>query len=265
MRTSGKILLVLALIMATFLVAKNQIIKVAVVQAVHMATGFDMSVGKIDVGLFNQSVEIKDLRLYNPSDFPDREAFDIRRVYVKYDRWSLLSDVIKIKQLDIDIPKVVLVRKADGETNISRMKEASEKATAKEEAAEKQSTEPAPEPTNRKSDGAGPEEKVPKKYLIEELNLKLGTAEYRSFGEEGTPPEVSTIVIDRESTYTNIDGVGAITTQIANDILLNGGIQTIFENLVSSEDAQKILPGINKAMEKLGDSINSFLKKANEK
>ena len=83
MRTSGKILLVLALIMATFLVAKNQIIKVAVVQAVHMATGFDMSVGKIDVGLFNQSVEIKDLRLYNPSDFPDREAFDIRRVYVK--------------------------------------------------------------------------------------------------------------------------------------------------------------------------------------
>ena len=107
MKTFTKVMVLVALLVAVLLVVRNQVIEYAAIRAIRQATGFDLSLDRIDVGMLRPTVEIVGLKLQNPPDFPDQEAIEIERLFVRYDRLSLLSKEIRIPELAISIPQMV--------------------------------------------------------------------------------------------------------------------------------------------------------------
>ena len=99
MRTTGKILIILAVVVGGLLLAKDAIIKSAVKHALKKETGFDLAVGSINVALLKQSFEVTGLKVLNPSDFPERDAFDIDRLYVQYDLFSFFSPTTHLRRV----------------------------------------------------------------------------------------------------------------------------------------------------------------------
>ena len=269
MKTFTKVMVLVALLVAVLLVVRNQVIEYAAIRAIRQATGFDLSLERIDVGMLRPTVEIVDLKLQNPPDFPDQEAIEIERLFVRYDRLSLLSKEIRIPELAISIPQMVVIKKSDGETNLGRLEQSASKLGKPEEKpVETVPTDEAPTPQTPKGGagqtagkGGGPEPeqepakppKPPKDYLIETLNIKVGKVEYRNYKKEGQPPKVSTQELNLDLTLHDVRGLGSVTSQLAAQVLIRTGLQEVIDKVATQENKKGISDAIDKAAKAFGD------------
>ena len=73
------IVIVVVLAVAGAVLARNVIVRRSAVKAVQDATGFNLEVASVHVGLFSPTFDIDGVKLLNPKDFPEPMAFDIRQ------------------------------------------------------------------------------------------------------------------------------------------------------------------------------------------
>ena len=237
-------IIVVVLIVAV-LAARSMIIKSGAQRAIAQMTGFDLEVGGISVGLVSPQFEIRDLKLNNPPDFPDAEAFEIKRVYVKYDLLSFFGDNPHLYEIDLNIPKAVVVKKADGETNLERLEKAGKQAGEGEGGKGEGKTEKKPEAK------PGPEEKKPALQVrIDLLTLKLGKVEVRDYSRGGEKPEVLTYDLNVDRRFENVTDLNVISTVIAAEILGNVGGKLIQDMGKIMEQNQGDLKKTGKELEK---------------
>lgn len=280
MRKTLKIVLWVAVailvLVAGLFFSRNSVVKRMVVDEVRKATGFDLAIGSLDVGLLKNSFEIRGLELKNPSDFPDDEAFVVDRLFVKYELFSLLGTNIHLQRVDLEIPRVVVVKKEDGESNLERMKNNAQahRAAQQQQAPPEQPRAPVPAPQPQPGQDPGetagggsppasspapmPEEPGPEKQLkIDELHVKIGKFEVRDFSRmrEGKP-KVRTYEIGWERTFQNVGSIETVVAQITADVLIKGGINEAMEKLKDDEK-------LNQSLEKIGKKFNKFLEKLN--
>lgn len=116
-------------------VGRNLLIRLSVPTAVRSATGFDASVGGIDVGLFSSHVQIRNLMVKNPDDFPEKRMLNAPEIYVEYKLGSMLGSRREFPHMKLQVQEVVVVKLASGESNLARM----QKAVAGEESKEESS------------------------------------------------------------------------------------------------------------------------------
>ncbi len=251
MKTSGKVLIGVAVVVAGLVLAKNVIIKTVATQAIKKSTGFELELKTIKAGLFTQSFEINGMKLRNPPDFPDREAFDIDRIYVRYDLASFLSSTVHIHEIVVEIPQVVMVNKEDGESNLERMQaNAAKKDEGKPQPGEPQKEEPAPEEPKPGDETVA---KQKQQFMIDVLTLRLGKAEVRDYARAvDGKPKITTYNLNVDRTFRHVGSMRAIVTQITNQVLIEGGVKALTEQIRDSEKTGKFQKDLNKLSEKIG-------------
>jgi uncharacterized protein involved in outer membrane biogenesis len=153
--------------------ARNMLLKGQLEKLVSAQTGFAFTVERVQVGWNLSSVDLIGARVRNPPDFPDAQALDIRQARVSVAPLSLLTREIVIREVILDVEKLVLVRKADGETNAERLG-GKRKGGGGRPGGSPPEPAPEPEPTPR-------EPAEPRGFRIDRLVLKVGAVEMHDF------------------------------------------------------------------------------------
>ena len=78
----------------------------------------DAEIGKFSVGLLEPTVEIQNLRLYNPPDFGGTPFLNIPEIHVEYDRAALARHEIHVTLLRFNLGELDIVKNEAGQTNI---------------------------------------------------------------------------------------------------------------------------------------------------
>lgn len=242
-KTILNVLIVLVLLFALGLMTRNAIIKSGVKNAIQQATGFDLEVGGVSAGLLSSTFEIKDLKLINPEDFPEETAIEIRRMFVGYDIKSFFTDEIHLLEVVLDIPRMVVVQKEDGESNLKRL---SQVGQGKKEGEKQPGEKPEEKP------GAKPE-KPAKKFRIDTLTLKLGTVEMHTYVQGQDKPQVQVHGLNVDRTYTDIRDPDQMATIFAMAMVEGVGAQAF-------KDIGKALQNNHGDLDKTGKDVGNQLK-----
>jgi uncharacterized protein involved in outer membrane biogenesis len=246
------VLIVLVVLFALGLMTRNAIIKSTARSAIHEATGFDLEVGSVGAGLLSSTFEIKDLKLINPEDFPEATAIEFKRMFVSYDLKSFFTDEIHLREVVLEIPRMVVVQKEDGDSNLKRL---SQVGQGKEE--EKK---PEAKPGEQK-----PEEKAEqpaKKFCIDTLTLKLGTVEMHTYVQGQEKPQVQVHDLNIDRTYTNIRDTTQLSTIFAMAMVEGVGAQAlkglgkIFDE--NEGDLDKTGKDIERSVKDLGNQLKGL-------
>lgn len=114
---------VVALLIIFFLTL-NLLARKSVEVAVAKVTGFPLEIGSMNVGLFSSKIDVRDIKLKNPSGYEDPVFANLPRLYVAYQLPSLVSGNNHIYDLLIELNEIVVVKKAGGESNVVKLKQA---------------------------------------------------------------------------------------------------------------------------------------------
>ena len=252
MKILRNILMILVLLAVAGLVARNAIIKTAARKVIRQATGFDLEVGGVHAGLISQSFEIRDLKLINPEDFPEAVALEINRMLVNYKFRSFFTDEVHLCKVVLDIPRMVVVQKEDGESNLKRLSQAGQEKGEEEQKREakpenKQPTEPTPEKPTRK-------------FRIDTLTLKLGTVEMHRYVQGQDKPEILAHDLKVDRTYTDIRGPNQLAAILAMAMMEGAGTHVFKDIGKALQNNQGDLHRTAKELEKTAKGVGESLK-----
>lgn len=246
------LLLGLAAALVLALVFRNVVLKQQIEKVLTAQTGFGLELDRVNLGWNFTSFELEGARLLNPPDFPDREALNIRQVRVAYRFWSLFSREIQFSEVILDIPKLVIVRKADGETNAQRLGGAG--------GARSGGTSGGGTPTPAPGGGSRPEpqeKKEPRGFRIDRLVLRVGAVELRDYSkaQQGGAPAVTAMTLNVDQEHHDITSV-----QQLGGLVLGGAIQQMGLFLIGQE-LQDPEGKLNKKIQKAADKFQKSLNK----
>lgn len=187
-------------------VAKDLLIKVSVEKGVELVTGLKLKIGALKVGVFKPVVDIKNLRLLNPSNFPDRTMVDMPEIYVNYDLPAIMGGKIHLPEVRIALKEFVVVKNANGELNLDSLRnvQAQKKGAAPSEGAA----------------GKAPE------IQIDSLKLSIGKVIYKDYSKPGSP-SVKEFNVNINESYTNVDNPYSLASLIVVKALMNTSIASL--------------------------------------
>jgi len=190
-------------------ISKDLIVKVAVEKGVEVVTGLKLNMSAFRVGIFNSVVDIRDLKLFNPSGFQDRTMVDMPQIYVAYDLPSMFTGKVHLKKVSIYLKEFVVVKNKDGKLNLNSLKVVQ---------AQKEGKKPAEK--TEKEGGKAPE------IQIDTLRLKIGKAIYKDYTASPSP-RVQEFNINIDDEYKNIDNPYSIVSLIVVKTLSNTAISSL--------------------------------------
>lgn len=103
------VIVIIAILAAPFFI--DGILKVAIEKAGSKQLGVGVSVEKVHLSIFNGSIGISGLKIKNPAGYQYENMLEVTDIMVKADTGSLLSDVVEVKQIDINDIAVVIEQK----------------------------------------------------------------------------------------------------------------------------------------------------------
>lgn len=113
-------LVVLALTVAALLLL-NTIAAQYAQYRLRAATGMDVKIGKVDVGLSTPTLAIENVRFYNTAEFGGSPCLDIPEIFVEYDAPAARQRKVHLKLLRVSIAEIDLVQDALGRLNLSAL------------------------------------------------------------------------------------------------------------------------------------------------
>ncbi len=129
------------IIIIALLLGRNVLIKHAVQLGIKKATGINTSIDKINIGLFQSTIQIKGLTIYNPEGFKGETLAKVPLIYLDYEPGSLLHRKIHCTEMKINVNEITIVRNKRGEINLNRLKSIAEKTGSPQKAKKKKETE----------------------------------------------------------------------------------------------------------------------------
>jgi uncharacterized protein involved in outer membrane biogenesis len=253
MKWIARILIVLVLLAALPALFGNRLVERYAVRAIKEQTGFTATVGGLKVGVVRPVVHITDLVLENPEGFPDAEALTVREVFVHYDRWSLLGRQPHLREVRIDIPRVVMVRPEQGPSNVEILAKAGQREPATS-GGEKAGGAAGGGAANTPADGtAGVGDSAPLEVRIDTLTVKLGEMEVRSFRRGQDAPVVLNVPVGMDRTYQGVTNLQQVGVQISSELVVRSGV-----GLLGQLD--QVIQKIDGKSDKVADRLNKALK-----
>ncbi|MGD0744262.1 MAG: hypothetical protein ABSA45_03815 [Verrucomicrobiota bacterium] len=113
-----RLFLLAVVLVVILLLSLNSILRVVVENRVRAQTGMDAEIGKFSVGLIEPTVEIQNLKLYNPPDFGGTPFLNIPEIHVEYDRAALTRHEIHLTLLCFNLSEFDIVKNEAGQTNL---------------------------------------------------------------------------------------------------------------------------------------------------
>jgi len=112
-------LFVLAVVLVVILLLSlNSILRVVMEHRIRAQTGMDAEIGKLTVGLLEPTLEIQNLRLYNPPAFGGTPFLNIPEIHLEYDRAALARHELHFTLVRINLSEFDIVKNEAGQTNI---------------------------------------------------------------------------------------------------------------------------------------------------
>jgi uncharacterized protein involved in outer membrane biogenesis len=105
-------------LVVVFFLSLNSILRVLVEHNIRRQTGLDAEIGKFSLGLVGPTVEIRDLKIYNPPSFGGTLFLDIPEIHAEFDRAALLRHDVHFTLLRLDLNELNIVKNQAGQTNI---------------------------------------------------------------------------------------------------------------------------------------------------
>lgn len=115
------ILIIVLVVFAVLLVAKDLILKTAVEQAVTVVTGFKTTLTSFSYQL-PSTIQIKGLRIENPAEFEGRTFVEIPEIYASLSLSELLNQKrIHLSEVRLNIQEVYIEKNPQGVSNVSKL------------------------------------------------------------------------------------------------------------------------------------------------
>jgi hypothetical protein len=120
-----KLLLVIFLIPVLFLViafaSKDFIAKVLLINGIKKTTGLQATVKSVHVGVFDTSVSISDLIIFNPASFGDARMLYLPELYVDARLPDILKGSLSFGKIIIDLQEVAIMKDRQTHFNIEKI------------------------------------------------------------------------------------------------------------------------------------------------
>jgi len=108
------ILIILITALIVVIVYANTIVGSAIERAGSQALGTDVNVKFVSINPIAGSASISEISIANPQGYSEKNALELKGFSAEIDIVSLFSDVVKIKELRIDEPIVMLEQNVTG-------------------------------------------------------------------------------------------------------------------------------------------------------
>ena len=213
----GTIVLLLVVLLLGALIARDGIVRYAAQRIVANKTGFSLSMQGLHIELLQPGLEIIGLKLTNPSDFPEPGALEINKLKVSLDRAGTTAQEIRLHEVTLDLPNVIVVKKVDGEMNFKRL------SGQNRETPPAQPSAPAPQ-----QPPAPTENKPAKKFHIDHLALRLGTIYIHTYVAGEAKPREQKYVMNIDRSFEDVTDFKAIGTQLFLQAVLKSSPDALF-------------------------------------
>ena len=187
--------------------AKDLIAKTAVESGVGFMTGLKLNMRHFSFSLMNTSLQIRDLKLFNPRGYPDKMMVSMPEIYVNYELRPLFQSKVHLEEVRIYLKEFVVEKNAKGELNLDALK-----------AVESQKREATAKPKEPKT----PKSKAPQ-IKVDTLKLKIEKVIYKDYSR-GAKPFVQEFNMNLNEAYSNITNPYGIVSLIVVKVLMNTSI-----------------------------------------
>lgn len=197
--------LLIIFILSIVLLAKDFIVKAVLERTIESLCGLRISTDSVEVGIFNTSIRVKGMSIFNPPSFPEKIMAKINYLYVNYDIMSGLKKEIHIREMVFDVGLVNVIKNQKGENNLNSIKIVN---MAKE------------------IDKCERTDKVMPKIRIDKLRLKGGKVVYEDY-TKAPYPAVTEFMIPVDEEYKNISNPYELVSLIVSRSLVRTSPFTI--------------------------------------
>jgi len=111
------VFLALALVIV-LLLSLNSVLRILIEHNIRAQTGMDAEIGRVEVGWFAPTLEIRDLKIYNPPAFGGTPFLDIPEIHIEYDRFALLNKNLHLTLVRLNLQELDVVRSRKGDINV---------------------------------------------------------------------------------------------------------------------------------------------------
>lgn len=185
-----------------FCLIRDFLIKSLIGTVATSVTGAPIRIGGLSLSIIRQSVKISHFRMYNPRGFQKDILMDIPKMGAACNLGAFITGKIHLRQLDLEIKEIGLVKNKEGKLNVDSLKISAEKPGEKER-------------------------KKPAKQLgmrIDIVSLGMGRVVSRDYSVEGQPV-IKVYDINLQKTYKNITSAQQLAVLIISEPLKAAGIQ----------------------------------------
>lgn len=209
MKFLGKLVMLIIVALVVLVLARNVVIKAAMVTGARLVAGMPLSIQKFDLDILNTSVDIEGLTLKNPSGFHDTVLVDIPKILVAYQRAAILTGKIHLKDIEFDLKQFTVVKNEKGELNLDRLKAL-------------QGTQKAPAQAKKEAPKA-PAKPIP--VQIDRMHLKIGKVVYVDYSSG--QPVTKEFLINVDQNYENITDLYSVVRLIVLKAMMSSGLANL--------------------------------------
>ena len=243
-----KIIKVAVLVVVVFVVlgvVKNTIAQTIISGAISSAAHVPVQIGSTHVGLMATKIDIKNLRVYNPRNFPDKLMIDVPQIFIDFDPSALFKGQVHFKEVKLDLKEMVVIRNKEGKMNVDSVKPTTQqKSDAKEQAK------------------PSPGKNTPK-LMIDKLSISIGQVIYKDYSAGGAP-QVQTFNINiKDREYTNIDNPASVVSLLMFEALTRTTLSSLV-NLDVNAFKDGGIQALSKGLGVVGDGTEVVQNKAKE-
>lgn len=202
MQKKIKIIILAIVILFGFCLVRDFLIKSLIGTVATRVTGAPTRLGGLSLSVIRQSVKISNFKMYNPKGFPQDILADIPKIGVACNLGALISGKIHLRQLELEIKEISLVKNKEGKLNVDSLKITTGKSGEKHE-------------------------KEPTKQLgmqIDIVSLGMGRVVSRDYSVQGQPV-VKVYDINLKKTYKNITSAQHLVALVIAEPLKAAGIR----------------------------------------
>jgi len=220
MKFIKRLLFIIIVLIVLIVIGRNIIVRYGAPVGARVV-GIKMSLGKVNIGLTDALIGIKDIQVKNPKGFPKGNMVEIKEIYIDPEVAGFLKDKIHLVEIRFDLDNLVIIKNENGEFNFNKLTQAKEKQDGEQKPEEEE-----------------PTEKGKKKEIqIDLMKLKLGTVVYKDYSD-GPEPKISTFKINLDEEYEDITNPAMIGSIIFSKIMANTTLSSLTGiNMSSINDA----------------------------
>ena len=185
-----RLLPVLVVLMFGMILGRHWIAREMMISRMRAATGFPMEIGGLNIGMIHGVLAIRDMRISNPPEFADSQFMEIPEFHMEYKPLSMLGGQPHITNMTMVLDKIIIVRRADEDSNMDRMRVARSLSRTD--------------------------------CLVDNLSLRIGTVIFRNYDRDGNCLPESSIRVDATTTHKNLQGSSGIMWAMMKTIMLHG-------------------------------------------